>query len=305
MINVQKVEEIKIKVPWGYLSGKWWGSKNVRPVLALHGWRDNAASFDTIIPLLPKHLSYLAIDFPGHGQSSHIPFGISYSTVVNTNVIHFVRKHYQWDTLSLMGHSMGAIQSFIYAGLFPEQCDMVITLDGLKPMLAAPETILKRMAKQLEEFYSLDQRKQKGLPSSQYEFDELVHRYVKGTNSSVTKEVAPLLIQRAAIATDGIPPRYYFVSDSRLKAYDFSLVPQEVSVAMAKRLKMPFLLIGSKQTPYQEENSHFEEVLNILLINNQLFKFVLINGKHHFLLTQPEIICKEVSDFLLNARPLL
>lgn len=31
----------------------------------LHGWMDNAGTFDTLIPLLPKELSYLSIDLPG------------------------------------------------------------------------------------------------------------------------------------------------------------------------------------------------------------------------------------------------
>lgn len=38
----EKVEEIQIKFPWGHVAGKWWGPKNVRPIVSLHGWQDNA-----------------------------------------------------------------------------------------------------------------------------------------------------------------------------------------------------------------------------------------------------------------------
>lgn len=32
-------EEITIPVPWGHIAGKWWGPKNVRPILLLHGFQ--------------------------------------------------------------------------------------------------------------------------------------------------------------------------------------------------------------------------------------------------------------------------
>lgn len=54
-----------MEVPWGHVAGKWYGSENVRPIVMLHGWQDNAGTFDTLVPLLPNHLSYLSIDLPG------------------------------------------------------------------------------------------------------------------------------------------------------------------------------------------------------------------------------------------------
>lgn len=53
--------------------GKWWGPRDKQPIIAIHGWQDNAGTFDPLIELLPKDLSILCIDLPGHGLSSHIP----------------------------------------------------------------------------------------------------------------------------------------------------------------------------------------------------------------------------------------
>jgi hypothetical protein len=33
------VEEVRIKVSWGFLAGKWWGPKNIQPILTIHGWQ--------------------------------------------------------------------------------------------------------------------------------------------------------------------------------------------------------------------------------------------------------------------------
>ncbi|NVK25415.1 MAG: hypothetical protein HWE10_10850, partial [Gammaproteobacteria bacterium] len=40
------------------------------PVLALHGWLDNAASFIPLIQNIPT-VNWTAIDLPGHGASFH------------------------------------------------------------------------------------------------------------------------------------------------------------------------------------------------------------------------------------------
>jgi len=37
-----------------------------RPIVCIHGWQDNAGTFDRLIPLLPREFSYLAIDLPGN-----------------------------------------------------------------------------------------------------------------------------------------------------------------------------------------------------------------------------------------------
>lgn len=50
-------------------SGKWWGPRTKQPILALHGWQDNAGTFDTLAPLLPHHIPLFCIDLPGHGAS--------------------------------------------------------------------------------------------------------------------------------------------------------------------------------------------------------------------------------------------
>lgn len=62
---------------WGHLACKLWGNEHERPILALHGWQDNAGTWDPLAPLLCNKRPILAIDFPGHGLSSWIPEGIA------------------------------------------------------------------------------------------------------------------------------------------------------------------------------------------------------------------------------------
>lgn len=70
-------EEVSIPVRCGHVAGKLWGGdKGGQPILALHGWQDNAGTWDPLVPLLNVKRPILAIDFPGHGLSSNIPPGL-------------------------------------------------------------------------------------------------------------------------------------------------------------------------------------------------------------------------------------
>lgn len=51
----------------------------VEKIIALHGWQDNCGTFDELIPLITTKAVIVAVDFPGHGRSSHLPVGIPYS----------------------------------------------------------------------------------------------------------------------------------------------------------------------------------------------------------------------------------
>nr|XP_031527666.1 serine hydrolase-like protein 2 isoform X8 [Vicugna pacos] len=58
--------EMKLAMPWGHISAKAWGSQQGLPVLCLHGWLDNANSFDRLIPRLSKALKWSRFSLIGH-----------------------------------------------------------------------------------------------------------------------------------------------------------------------------------------------------------------------------------------------
>lgn len=81
--------------------GKWWGPTNKQPIVAIHGWQDNAGTFDNLAPLLPSNIAILCIDLPGHGLSSHLSDGQFY--YVFWDGVHILRrivKYYKWNKVS-------------------------------------------------------------------------------------------------------------------------------------------------------------------------------------------------------------
>ena len=113
-----------------YFSAKKWGNPDGTPVLCLHGWLDNACSFDGLAPLLPNDkYQFLAIDLPGHGFSSHYPPGMTYRFSDTFTTLRYVKEHLSLDKFTLMGHSMGAAVSIWYASIFTEDVEKIISLD--------------------------------------------------------------------------------------------------------------------------------------------------------------------------------
>ncbi|XP_037883158.1 uncharacterized protein LOC119633611 [Glossina fuscipes] len=74
--NEQSWEEVTIVVPWGTIQGKWWGSRNKQPILALDGWQDNFGTFDRLCPLMPAELPVLCIDLPAQWMATPTIFTV-------------------------------------------------------------------------------------------------------------------------------------------------------------------------------------------------------------------------------------
>ncbi|HAS30592.1 MAG TPA: alpha/beta hydrolase, partial [Alcanivorax sp.] len=87
------------------LAGLQWPGEG-EPVLALHGWLDNAASFQPLAEPLGHPL--VALDFAGHGHSEHRPRHQATHYVDHVRDVLAVADQLGWDRFVLVGHSMGA-----------------------------------------------------------------------------------------------------------------------------------------------------------------------------------------------------
>jgi pimeloyl-ACP methyl ester carboxylesterase len=112
--------ELRFTVNGMNFAAQEWGDSTQLPVLALHGWLDNAASFFALAPRL-KNLHIVALDMAGHGQSEHRPGQMAYTPWDDINDILAVADHFGWERFVLLGHSRGAIIGTLAAGTFPER----------------------------------------------------------------------------------------------------------------------------------------------------------------------------------------
>ncbi|XP_025958097.2 serine hydrolase-like protein 2 isoform X3 [Dromaius novaehollandiae] len=191
--------EVKFPVPWGHVAAKAWGPPQGHPVLCLHGWLDNANTFDRLIPLLPTDHRYVAMDFSGHGLSSHRPAGLPYHFLDYVSEVCRVAGALQWRRFTLMGHSMGGSVAGMFCFLYPEMVDKLILLEnvGFLPAPEETEEWLKSKRMVIDTLLSLEAKQQ---PPKARNPEAALQRLLE-VNGHLTAESGAILLQRGATVT--------------------------------------------------------------------------------------------------------
>ncbi|KAL9708336.1 hypothetical protein quinque_011854 [Culex quinquefasciatus] len=290
--------EVEINIPYGKIAGKWFGPRDVKPILCLHGWLDNCGTFDRLIPLLPKELSFLAIDFPGHGHSCRIPDGMAYHQIDRVMVIQYVMNEYGWDRLALMGHSMGASVAFTYAGLFPEKVELVIGLDNFRPVRYSPGRFLKYAGSMAVKILQVNSDERKNSEPPLYTYEEMVEALHKGSYQSVSREYCPYLLQRNIAKSKKYPEKYYFNYARMLKYDQIPGWTDEATVTLLTRIRVPQLVVQATESRDPGSRAAFNTVVKVLSEENPTFQVEYLKGTHHVHLNEPEVVAPVIADFL-------
>ncbi|XP_043951115.1 probable serine hydrolase isoform X2 [Drosophila biarmipes] len=304
-LSLSDFKEVRIPAPWGHISGRWYGNRTERPILAIHGWLDNLGTFDRLIPLLPDYIGVLCIDLPGHGRSSRLQPGIHYGVDEYVLIIPRVMKEYGWSKVSLMGHSLGGILSFMYTALAPHTVDMVISLDILLPTNIAPNVAIAQLSQGIEKhLVEEDRQVQSNLhePPS-YTLSQLTKVLAKGSFNSVAPEFAKHLLHRQVQKSQLYPDKFYFSRDGRVKYYNTSRMDPGLAEEMTKRIgKKPYLIIKGSESSFV--GPKVEKPLAILRQNNPHFEFYEVEGgTHHVHLHAAEECARYIVPFIRHHRP--
>jgi pimeloyl-ACP methyl ester carboxylesterase len=126
--------EQRIVLPHLALNAQVWGDDALPPLLALHGWLDNAGSFALLAPRLAARFRVIALDLPGHGCSDHLAPGTSYHYLDYVRVVLAAADALQLDRYSLLGHSLGAGIAALTAAAMPERIERLLLIEGLGPL---------------------------------------------------------------------------------------------------------------------------------------------------------------------------
>jgi pimeloyl-ACP methyl ester carboxylesterase len=116
------------------LTAQIWGEPDAPPLLALHGWLDNAGSYAFLAPLLAAHWRVIALELPGHGHSGHLPAGINYHYMDYVSAVTTAADALQLKRYSLLGHSLGAGIASLVAAAKPQAIERLYLIEGLGPL---------------------------------------------------------------------------------------------------------------------------------------------------------------------------
>jgi len=279
--------DIDLQLPHIRLAAREWGSDHGEPVLALHGWLDNAASFDRLAPLLPEfHL--VALDLAGHGRSQHRPPGVSNHFVDWVPEVAAAADALGWSKFSLIGHSMGAGISSLMPAIFPERVQRVVLLEGAGPFAADAAKAPAQLASALA-----DEGKLGDAPVRIFaELEAAITARARDTE--LDRETSRLLVERGSKAVDG---GFSFTHDPRLKTRSRIRLTESQVLAFLSVISCPVLFVRALQGwPVPED-----------LVEARLAVFpdldrVDIKGGHHVHLTHPERVAPLITDFFSATR---
>ena len=267
------------------LAAKEWGMPGATPVIALHGWLDNANSFDVMLPYMDD-LHVMALDCAGHGSSSFRSADSGYNIWQDIDEVMAVADQLGRERFVLLGHSRGAIISTLIAGAFPERITQLALIDGHMPGLADVGGTAKQVARAIYE----NKRYGNASPSFFGDYDRAVMARINGfvpLQESAARALAERGVRQDARG-------FYWHNDQRLKAASQMKLSREHLKDFFTAITGQVLLIQATGSPFKlndEQKESFDWLANLTI--------VAMDGSHHLHMEeQAEQVAAVVQDFI-------
>lgn len=268
-----------------HIAAKVWNPGGI-PTLAVHGWLDNAASFDNLAPLLPE-LNIVAIDLTGHGLSSHKPPGTPLHILDFITDFIPVIDALNWDKFIFLGHSLGAALGSLFAGAFLERTQALINIDALGPMSTPAESTPEQYALFYHEFKNFSAQH-----SRAYANFELAVKSRLSANKMLESSCRTLLTRGLQQQDDGT---FVWRTDRRLLLPSAHQLTEEQVLAFLGKIICPSLIIRPDPGfPFPEQIvKRRTQAIHHLKIER-------LKGHHHVHLDSPESVATIIRKFLVN-----
>lgn len=280
--------EFAVDIEGGRLAGLRLGAPGGCPVLALHGWLDNAASF---VPLAPycTGLDVVALDLPGHGASMHLPRGAEYSLAGTVHAVLDAADALGWDRFAVLGHSMGAAIGCLVAAAAPARVTRLVAMEALGALADAEDHTASRLRDAVAARRALRGKQLRVFP----DVDTAVRARMQA--NALDEPVARLLVERGLRAVDG---GHAWSSDPRLTVSTPTRMTEGQVRDLLRNLACPVLaLYAEPPQPYFPEPLRSERAMQ-----PPDLRLVRMQGGHHLHMDQPGAVAAVVVPFLSDRR---
>ncbi|MDR9827383.1 alpha/beta hydrolase [Vibrio sp. FNV 38] len=247
-------------------------------LLFLHGWLDNAASFESTIEALTKlepNLRCIALDLAGHGHSDHKGAGQYYSFHEYLDDISQLLVKLSASRCLIIGHSLGALLASCYSAAFPEQVAGLIQIEGVLPIAEKSDNHSKRIRQAVVSRQRLRTKPVKSMAS----FESALIR--RSRVNEINPELIMPVVKRGTVVKS---ERWYWSHDPRLLSDSIYRMSPEHSLAIAKSVQCPWQVVLGKDG-YADLSAQAHDCLNEDQIS-------MIQGGHHCHMQQPQAIAE-------------
>lgn len=245
-------EEIRLKLPHLELAALAWGDpEEGKPLLALHGWLDNAMTFVKLAPALAAAgYRVVALDFAGHGFSDWRPAGQTYLLLDNCFDVQAAVMALGWKNFTLIGHSMGAGVASLLAGAHPKGIEKLVLIDGIGTLTTADKDAADQLGQAMARWIGHQEKnREKDVLSSFsgkiYPNIELAAKARMLGVGAVDYPAALHLCQRALQAADPADAStgWFWRSDSRLRHPSAFRLTEAQNLSFMAAIEAPTLML--------------------------------------------------------------
>ncbi|WP_047046785.1 alpha/beta fold hydrolase [Vibrio mexicanus] len=273
--------ENQYPVSSGHIAALEIGDANMSPIsiVFLHGWLDNAASFETTMLALHAIASSFhlcAIDLPGHGNSTHKPNSNFYPFHDYIDDLNQFLRILSPNRCLLVGHSLGALIASCYSAAFPEKVSGLVQIEGYGPLSEQEESSVSRLRQGVQSRDRVRKKPRRLLSS----VEEAVARRAK-VNEIAGELIAPV-VKRGIVAAEG---RYAWKHDSKLQTDSLYRMSPSHAAQVMKEIQCPMLtILGEQGFEHIHSQSEIRGDERELGTERQR---VVIEGGHHCHLESP------------------
>lgn len=279
-------EELNLDVTGLRVAARAWGPSSGPPWLLLHGWLDNAASFDRLAPLLDGQ-RLVALDLPGHGLSDFRHLDADYSFASWVPIVFGAADALGWGRFSLLGHSMGAAIGALCAGTLPERLERFVAIEAAGPFSSPEGSAAELLATAMTDRY-----KQPAL--TVHATREAAAARLSQAVPGLSEGAALVLVQRAVRE---VPGGVIWRADPRLRQRPGLLYTEEQVLTFLRRIRAATLFVFAEHGwdfPPGSIEARVQSVPNALLAK--------LSGRHHLHLDEAPQVAAVINAFIEGKR---
>lgn len=281
------MRELRLETARGVVAGLRHGPTGGVPVLAVHGWLDNAASFLPMMPLL-EGLDVVAVDLPGHGHSAHREGPGDYLLPDWVLDLLAVLDALGWNRAALLGHSLGGAACLMTAVAAPERVARLALVEAAGPLSGRAADAPARLREAVQ---ARRRPAREGLRT----FPDLATAVrARMQANALSQAAARLLVERGIAPVEG---GFAWRSDRRLTLPTAIRVEEPTVEAWLRAVTCPVHVVAAATSPPYFP-AHQRESRLACLVDATC---TVLPGGHHLHMETPEPVAAAIAPFLREA----
>lgn len=281
------IKSVEFPLPHIRLAGITNDQPEKPPLLALHGWLDNAGSFEQMMPFW-QDFNVVALDFPGHGLSDKRSQDAHYHFVDWVYDVYQLTEHLGWKDFYLVGHSMGAMVGSVFSATFPEKVRKLFMIDSIGLITTDESETTEQLRKSVFGRAQIAKRIYKGGYQS---FDVAID--IRVNAGGVTAKEAKILAKRGVTPfEDG----FIWRSDQRLRSPSALRLSRKQASNFITNIQCPVKMVAGQEGSdmVTKLRQQFEPLFSNIIVDT-------MPGGHHCHMSHPQIAADMARDFFLES----